>query len=467
MTVLKAKWGKVEFDINMGDFGDVERRQEILSQVNQKTRIPVEKIKILPATIFDSKTPLKDGLRVTVIGTHEDQQLQTSPNIPMQFIEDMTEEQIATALRLRKSDPLPGGLENLGNTCYLNSVVQCLASLPRFRDQFLANPSAADFGSQLKFLLQSLGSADSISPDMFVALVRTRFPQFNQRDSHGHYSQQDAEEFLRALLQVLGHGVDDLFAFQVQSEWKCVEAPEEPVSQMTEEMKTLTCHMGTQLEPVSHLHEGLALSLKETISKQSSVLGRSAQFEKRSGISSLPEYLIVQFARFQWKPKSDSAGTEATKTKIIRKVAFQKSLDLYDLCTPKVKAGLDVGRERRRVLLEAGESLEIVQMANCPDSANRLATGVYELVGAVTHQGRTSDGGHYMAMTKRPAKARSDASPVTKKSKEENDLWVKFDDDVVTETNWSALVETGGMLGGLADSQMAYLLFYAKTTVPT
>lgn len=40
--------------------------------------------------------------------------------------------------------------------------------------------------------------------------------------------------------------------------------------------------------------------------------------------------------RFFWKDKSDVAGTEATKAKILRNVAFPRVLDVYRLCTQQL-----------------------------------------------------------------------------------------------------------------------------------
>jgi ubiquitin carboxyl-terminal hydrolase 14 len=477
MTIVKAKWGKLEFDIPVDQHdGSTTRSDHILSFISRETNIPKDKIKVLPATALNDTVPIKDGSKVTIIGTAAEKQLSAAPVAQVtQFIEDMTEEEIAKALRLRTMEPLPIGLENLGNTCYLNSVIQCLLWLPEFRKrvqgiQNSRSPLVAQL-QQLGSTLDSTGS-ESITPLNFVATVRTVFPQFNQRDNHGHYSQQDADEFLRAVLHGLGdQATESLFEFNIRSEWKCLESDSEPKSEIHEAMKSLTCHMGTQLEPISHLHEGIQLSLKETIEKEANSLGRSARFQKTSGMDSLPEYLVVQLARFQWKAKSDNAGTQATKTKVVRKITFQKNLDVYDFCTENLQSVLDTGRERRRVLLEQGASMERVQGTVGAGDSQRLPTGTYELVAICSHEGRTADSGHYMAFAKRPKQNNDEPSadePPTKKvngKKENEDYWVKFNDDTVSETTWTAMTETGGMMGGLADSQMAYLLFYAKTSV--
>ena len=51
----------------------------------------------------------------------------TGPKVKTVFIEDLPEEEAA------KVAPEPSGLVNLGNMCYLNSVVQCMQVIPELR----------------------------------------------------------------------------------------------------------------------------------------------------------------------------------------------------------------------------------------------------------------------------------------------------------------------------------------------
>ena len=56
------------------------------------------------------------------MGTPEGKEYKEPAN-PVKFIEDMTPEERAKVLHEKTGEVLPAGLENLGNTCYLNSTL--------------------------------------------------------------------------------------------------------------------------------------------------------------------------------------------------------------------------------------------------------------------------------------------------------------------------------------------------------
>lgn len=133
------------------------------------------------------------------------------------------------------------GLQNLGNSCYLNSVVQALFSLPEYQQYFAAreipeiDDPAGDLATQLVKVYDGLCSGrysvpsvrrDSsyqmgLRPSMLKALVGANHPEFQTQ------RQQDAFEFLLYFLELstqkLGAGVNDMFQFVIENKIKCVE----------------------------------------------------------------------------------------------------------------------------------------------------------------------------------------------------------------------------------------------------
>ncbi|KAK9376332.1 uncharacterized protein V1513DRAFT_477969 [Lipomyces chichibuensis] len=94
-----------------------------------------------------------------------------------------------------------GGLVNYGNTCFLNSVIQSLASVPRMTEM-LADSNAYDLNvstilsALLEKLNTRLSSSHAHSPATLLEALRS--PRWTM-----HTEQQDAHEFLLALLDAI------------------------------------------------------------------------------------------------------------------------------------------------------------------------------------------------------------------------------------------------------------------------
>ncbi|KAJ4768257.1 hypothetical protein LUZ62_033531 [Rhynchospora pubera] len=413
---------------------------------------------------------IKDGQKLMMMGTADE--IVKAPEKGPVFVEDLPEEE--QVVNVGHS----AGLYNLGNTCYMNSTVQCLHIVPELKSALLSytntsRPNDVDLNSHLltiasRDLFNDLDrNAKPVAPTQFLSVLRKKYPQFAQQHN-GAYMQQDAEECWTQLMYTLSQSlvpssgssdataaVKTLFGIDLVSRVHCPESGEE--SSEKESVYALKCHISQE---VNHLHEGLKHGLKSELEKASPVLGRTAIYSKESQINELPKYLTVQFVRFFWKRESNQ------KAKILRKVDYPLELDVYEFCSDELKQQLQGPRQMLRQAEnvkfgikpdgknndqkenEASASTpegtssdkgEATSMnIDAPDNKPQL-TGIYDLVAVLTHKGRSADSGHYVAWVK-----------------QESGKWIEYDDDNPIPQREEEITKLSG--GG--DWHMAYICMY-------
>ncbi|CAM9673788.1 unnamed protein product [Heterosigma akashiwo] len=211
MVKVNVKWNKQVFsDLELDENESVETFK---TQLWTLTSVPVERQKLMArgawvGTLKNdadfSKCKLKEGMQIMLMGSAEVVQ---APAEKVVFLEDMSEAEQAQTGAL-----LPSGMVNLGNTCYMNSTLECLRYVPELRSA-LGNKAAApspddgpsgNFARALAETYRGLdASTESAPPVVFVQVLRGLFPQFAQQGPRGGYMQQDAEELYSAVQTTL------------------------------------------------------------------------------------------------------------------------------------------------------------------------------------------------------------------------------------------------------------------------
>lgn len=433
---------------------------------------------------------LKKGAKIMLTGSAE--AVPTGPSKKVIFIEDMPESQ-QKAIGGTSS----AGLNNLGNTCYMNSTLQCLRHLPELRvalNRFQGN------GTPEHSLLASLGklfrdlddSVAPVTPFLFVQLLRRIFPQFDEQDEKGGHKQQDSDECLSSILtagarhltqvdkdkllptDTATNMIDYLFGGEFALTTTCDESEAESPRSATEPFRKLKCFLDSS---VNYLFQGIEKGMEEKLELTAELLGRRAQWTRKRAIKRLPRVLVVHFIRFSWgtKRREGFAVKDARAQKVLRRVQYPEVLDISPACDTDLKASFSYARGRlkdakdkelgltllkekkedgkktkrkkakKRKTEDGGKDGEGDVEMGTGGSAKKAtpspSSGNYELFGVITHKGRAADGGHYIGW-----------------ARQKGDSWWCYDDSKVTAvTTKDVLALCGG-----GDWHTAYVCLYRR-----
>nr|QBH73747.1 hypothetical protein [Thermobia domestica] len=469
---VKVKWGKENYpdvEVNTDEDPIVFKAQLFALTGVQPER---QKVMLKGTTLRDddwSNMKLKNGVTILMMGSKEED----VPKEPVEktlFVEDMNETELASAL------DLPAGLVNLGNTCYMNATVQCLRTVPELRDALRkydggvtmagAVVPSQSITAALRDLYESMDKGTTIPPIILLQVLHMAFPRFAEKSDHG-FMQQDANECWTELVRMLQQKlpsikideeqtsrfnsfIDQYFGGTFNVELKCTEAEDEAPTYSTENFLQLSCFIS---QDVRYMQSGLRSKMQEQITKHSPTLDRDAVYTKTCKINRLPAYLTVQFVRFYFKER------ESINAKILKDVKFPLDFDAFELCSPELQQKLTPMRSRFKEYedkkVEEAQKEKIVEKSEKGDGDEKPKTkpvpywfeddlgsnnsGYYTLQAVLTHRGRSSSSGHYVAWVR-----------------QKGDAWIKCDDDKVSPVPSEDILKLSG--GG--DWHCAYVLLY-------
>eukprot|EP00730_Choanoeca_flexa_P018810 TRINITY_DN9165_c0_g1_i4.p1 TRINITY_DN9165_c0_g1~~TRINITY_DN9165_c0_g1_i4.p1 ORF type:complete len:435 (+),score=76.98 TRINITY_DN9165_c0_g1_i4:196-1500(+) len=320
------------------------------------------------------------------------------------------------------------GLENFGNTCYCNSVLQALYSCVPFRQAIISyrnkdatSPNLLHALGDLYYRMGAKKRRAALQPKQFHALLR------EDNEIYNNTMQQDAQEFINYLLNRLtelvledqgisaesvsrGSGetpktwVQDIFEGTLTNELKCLTC--ESVTTLNESFLDLSVDVTQNCSLTSCLRN---FSSTETLCDdqkyQCETCCSKQEGQKRLRISKLPNVLAIHLKRFKYSYKLNNM--QKLSWRVVHPV-----------------------------------ELRLVNVTEEAENAERI----YDLFAIVIHIGQHLSRGHYISMVK------------------SGEHWLLYDDDRVEQMSEYDLEVFFGhtelQSSNNRNSETAYLLFY-------
>jgi len=363
------------------------------------------------------------------------------------------------------------GLQNLGNTCFLNAVLQCLTYTPALANFFLNNEhqkhknltsgfnSLFEMGNLVKnTLVHSKNKHHAVPPTAFVKNIRALSKTFKKG------RQEDSHEFARCLLDsmhkrccMLGRVNGGKSSSARNGKQVTPIDPESKEAETTfiwrvfggQLRSCVTCQscgresakldpcmdMSLECAKVKSLEQALKLFTRVEVldgdnKYRCEGCKKLSRAKKQFSVDKAPNVLQIQLKRFEFVPFG--------RGKLSQFIEYPLVLNLTSYLTSSLKA--NEGRREKKRNKSGGNNnmLDDIMGGSSKGKASSSSSSVYDLIGVLVHAGSSMNSGHYYSYVKA-----------------QNGFWFEMDDESVTSVSEKTVLR-----------QKAYLLFYSLRNAP-
>ncbi|XP_068154273.1 ubiquitin carboxyl-terminal hydrolase 8 isoform X3 [Drosophila tropicalis] len=350
--------------------------------------------------------------------------------VKLQAISTPTYSIYSSIFPLRRGRGLTG-LKNLGNTCYMNSILQCLSHTPQLTEYCITDKYKNYISRSNKTNGQVIEEVAALIKELWngqykcVASRDLRYVVGQYQKIFRGVDQQDSHEFLTILMDWLH---SDLQTLNVKQMRETFTASEKAWLEFTKAKESLILHLfyGQMKSTVKCVTCNRESATYECFSNLSLELPANTE------MCYLNQCMDMYFSGERihgWNCPNCKTKREAIKKLDISKLPPVLVVHLKRFYADPIKSGAYI--KKQNYLRFPLENLEMTPYIARAESRT-VTPKIYQLYAVSNHYG-TMEGGHYTAFCKSANYKR----------------WYKFDDQIVSTLDTSSVV-----------SSAAYILFY-------